>query len=303
VLQPGRDAATIEGLGLEHSRADILDPADLPAAFSGCDAVVHTAALTNVWPSRSEALTRVNVEGTSNVVDACLQLSVDRMVYVATANSFGFGSKDDPGDESRPFSAGRYRLGYIDTKYRALRLVLDAVENRGLPAVCVAPTFMIGPYDSKPGSGALILAVCRGQVPGCAPGGRNYIYVRDAVVGIVNALRSGAVGETYLLGNQNLSYRELFGKVAAVVGGKAPSVVYPAALVKLIGFFGSLAGKLSGRTPGLSYAMARIACDGHYYRADKAVRELALPQTPVEEAIRAAYEWFLDNGYLEESGG
>jgi dihydroflavonol-4-reductase len=303
LLHPSRNGETIAGLDIQVWKADLLQPEALAQGFDGCDAVIHTAAMTDVWPSQSEKLVSVNVRGTANVIDAALQAKAKKLIYVGTANSFGYGTKESPGDEGRPFNAGRYGLGYIDTKYLAYRLVLDAVREKGLPAVCVNPTFMIGPFDSKPGSGALILAVCRGQAPGCAPGGRNYISVEDVAAGIISALRKAPIGEAYILGHENLSYRELFAKIAKVVGRKTPSFVFPRFAVLAVGALGSVMGAVTHRAPPLSLPMARISCDGHYYRAAKAVEELGLPQTPIETAISAAYTWFRENGYLMEQGG
>ena len=137
--------------------------------------------------------------------------------------------------------------------------------------------------------------------PGCAAGGRNYIHVRDAAVGIVNAYEKGRVGECYILGNRNLSYRELFDMIADETGGKTPKFNYPRPLVKIYGLFGSVFGRITKKKNVVSFTLAKIACDEHYYTAEKAVKELGLPQTPIETAIRDAFLWFEQNGYLDRS--
>lgn len=162
----------------------------------------------------------------------------------------------------------------------------------------VNPTFMIGPYDSKPGFGAIIIAICKERMPGCAVGGRNYIYVNDVAFGIANALEKSRIGETYIMGNQNLSYREIFDKIAHVVGVTSPKYKFPPFLIKALGLVSSIFSKITGKPPLFTPAVARIACDEHYYTAEKAIDELNLPQTSIEEAIREAYIWFKDNGYL-----
>ena len=220
------------------------------------------------------------------------------MVYVGSANSFGFGPITQPGDESKPYQSAQYGLGYMDTKYAAHCLVLDSVRKERLPAAIIAPTFMFGPFDSKPGSVRVILAVAKGQVPGFSAGGRCYIHVKDVACGASNALIDGAVGESYILGNENLTYKEIFEKIAAVAGVRAPRISFPSSISKTVGFFGSVYGNLLKAEPKISLQMAKIASHEHYYSSAKAVRELSLPQTPIKTAIEDALRWFCDNGYM-----
>lgn len=296
--EPNRETKTIDGFPFEVARGDIRNRCDLERAVDGCDYLIHAAASTSIWPSRSKHLEQINIDGTRNVIDAALTSGVSRLIHVGTANSFGHGTKDDPGTEDRPFRGDRYGLGYIETKREAQRMVSEAITERGLPAVVVAPTFMIGPYDTKPGSGQLVIAIVEGSVPGYARGGRNYVYVKDVACGAVAAIERGRIGEAYILGNENLTYCEFFHRVAAVAGVSPPRFGFPAPIVKATGFFGSLIGKVSGRTPRVTFPMAKISVDTHFYSAEKAVRELGMPQTPIEVAIREALAWFGANGYL-----
>ncbi|MBN1686054.1 MAG: NAD-dependent epimerase/dehydratase family protein [Spirochaetales bacterium] len=302
LTEPGRDPATLRDLPVECIGGDIRETAAVVKAAEGCDYLIHTAASTNIWPARSKLLYEINVEGTLSVIRAALAVSVKRLVHIGSANTFGFGTKEAPGDESKPYACSIYGLGYMDTKYEAHQRVLEAVSRNGLPAVIVAPTFMLGPYDTKPGSGRMILAIARGEVPGYTSGGRCFLYVKDAAAGAVNALVKGSAGESYILGNENLTYHEFFDLVARVVGVKPPRRRIPAALSRAVGFLGSAAGILTRSEPKISLPMARISTEYHFYSAAKAVRELGLPQTPVEQAVRAAYDWFCENGYLEVTG-
>jgi len=297
-LEPGRRAGTLEGLAVERAPGDILRPDDLSRAAQDCRYLVHAAASTGVWPTRSALQDRLNIQGTANAIEAALQAGVRRFVHVGTANSFEPGSKDQPGVEGPPSGNARYGLGYIESKRQAHRLVLEAARSRALPAVIVAPCFMFGAYDAKPGPGQLILSMAARKLPGAPPGGRNYVHVRDVAAGIASALREGRVGESYIAGHRNLCYAELLAVIAEVLGVPAPRRRLPRALVLLAGLGGSAFGTLTGRAPALSYPMARISCDGHYYSPAKAVRELGLPQTPLHQAIEEALQWFRANGYL-----
>jgi dihydroflavonol-4-reductase len=298
-VQPGRQQKTLEGLSIDKFPGNLLNPEEVSNAAVGCEAIIHCAASTAVWPIRSEMINKVNIEGTRNIIQAVHKNRVARLIYVGTANSFGFGSKEKPGVEGNPYKSAMYGLDYMDSKYKAMLVVLEEVKTNSLPAVIVNPTFMFGPYDSTPSSGAMIVALFKGKVPGYTKGGRNYLCAKDAATAIANALTKGRIGECYILGNENLSYREIFTKIAATIGVKPPSLFIPAGFAKLYGRLGSLIGNFTKRAPAISYPLARISSDEHYYSSEKARKELELPQTPVETGIRESFEWLKENGYLK----
>ncbi|MEM8906467.1 MAG: NAD-dependent epimerase/dehydratase family protein [Bacteroidota bacterium] len=294
---PDSPYRSLDGLAIEKAAGNLLQASDLAQACQGCDAVIHAAANTNIWPDRSEMVRKVNIDGTQNLIAVALAQNIQRLVYIGTANSFGFGSKTAPGDETRPYQSAKYGLDYMDSKYEAQQRLLRACREQGLPALTINPTFMLGPYDSKPGAGAMILAIYQQKVPGYAVGGRNYIYVKDVAVAVCNALQQGRIGESYIAGNANLNYQEAFSLIAETVGVKAPRIFIPPAISKAYGFLGSQWGRLTGKAPTVSYAMASISCDAHYFSAQKAVEELGLPQTDIKIAIRESFDWLKANGY------
>jgi len=299
LLLEGTASPTLEGLPLTSYYGDIMKPETLDAPFACNDIVIHCAAATNVFPARNEFVNKVNIEGSRNIVNACLKHSIKRLVYVGTANSFSFGaSKDKPGVEDTPYASLHYGLDYMDSKRYAQDLVLEAVNNDGLPAVIVNPTFMIGPYDSKPSSGKMILALHKGKVPGYTKGGKNYVAVKDAAVAIANAIDKGRTGECYILGNENLTYKEAFEKLANAIGAKPPKLKMANFVVKLYGTVSSLLAKIFNFNPAVTRELAIISCDHHYYSAEKARKELDLPQTPIETAAKECFEWFKENNYI-----
>lgn len=298
-VQPGRQQKTLEGLTIEKFAGNLLNPDEVIKAAEGCEAIIHCAASTAVWPIRSEIINKVNIDGTKNIIEAVYKNNIQRLIYVGTANSFGFGSKSQPGVEGNPYKSATYGLDYMDSKYKAMQVVLEEVKTNKLPAVIVNPTFMFGPYDSTPSSGAMIVALYKGKVPGYTKGGRNYLCAKDAAVAIANALTKGSVGECYILGNENLSYREIFTKISNTIGVKPPSLAIPSLFAKLYGRIGSIVGNVTGKAPAISYPLARISADEHYYNSAKARTELGLPQTPVEAGIRESFEWLKENGYLK----
>ena len=283
---------------ISYRWADLITPGALDGAAEGCVAIIHAAALARVNPARDPALWAANVGGTEAVLREARRAGVGRLVYVGTANVFGFGTRENPGDETRPYAGQRYGLDYMDSKRTATNLVLAAVAREQLPAVLVHPTFMLGPDDAKPTSNALLLELYRRRLPGYPPGGKNYVHVRDVATATVNALRMGRVGESYILGHENLSYREAFARLARVLGVAAPRWPIPAGLARLYGGLCDVKARLTGRPAQLNAAMVAVANDSHYFTAQKARAELALPQTSIDQAAAEALAWFQANNYV-----
>jgi len=299
-IQKGSAVKTLEKLGIEKVYGDILNASDIEQASRKCDYIIHAAANTSIWPPRSEISWEVNHEGILNVISATLKNKVKRLVYIGTANSFGNGTLDKPGDENSPFTAGKYGLDYIDSKFEAQKAILKYVMEEGLNAIILNPTFMLGPYDTKPSSGQLLIALYNQTVPGYTASGRNFIYVKDVAVAVCNALTMGKSGECYIMAHENMTYKAFNQLVATELSVKPPKLPIPKTLILLYGLFSQAFSYLTGQPPKISYAVARISIDTNYYTAAKAVRALKLPQTPIKIAINEAFDWFKKNGYLNK---
>jgi dihydroflavonol-4-reductase len=299
-IHPSSTSTTLDVLSISLKKGDLLDPQSVESAMQGCDYIIHTAANTNIWPFRSEIIRKVNVDGTRNVIAAAKKLGVKKMVHIGTANTFGFGTLENPGDETRPYNGSKYGLDYMDSKYQIHHEIIKEVSENQFPCVVVNPTFMLGKYDTKPSSGAMVKGLAEGKVPGYTMGGRNYIYVKDAAIGVVNALEKGKVGESYILGNKNMSYKEAFGLIAKVIDGKRPKFGLPYFISYVYAVIGSAIAKLQGKAPTITVPMIKIAYDTHYFTAQKAVNEIDLPQTPIEIAIQESYEWLSSNNMINK---
>lgn len=298
-LQPDRSTGTLEGLPVEPFTGDILDAGRLRDGLTGCDAVIHTVASTDVWPARSALVRRLNYDAVVGLAAAVRACGLTRFVHIGTANSFGPGSIDAPGTEDSPYTDGRFGLDYQDSKFAAQEWLLEQHRESGLPVVVINPSFMFGAYDSKPGSGQMILAICRGRTPGYPRGGKSYAHARDVAVAAVHALTRGTPGRCYLAGGENLSYRDAFSVIAEVAGVTPPRLPLPSVLTIAAGCAGSLIAAVTRRRPTLSLPMARLAITECYYSSARAISELGMPQTPMRQAVADAIAWFREHGYLE----
>lgn len=299
LVQSGRKAVFLEELPIEIVYGDILNIEEVDNAVRDCDIVIHAAALTDTWPPHGKIYYDVNVDGTKNIISAVKRFNVKRLLHIGTANSFGPGSIDNPGVEENQYDGDKYRLDYMSSKYEAHKVLLTEILENDLKAIILNPTFMIGPYDSKPSSGAMILAVNNGKVPGYPPGGRNFVYVGDVATAIVNAIKLGRIGEAYILGHENLNYNEIFSKMAGVLGVKAPGMKMPGWVTLAYGRIMSAISSIFGINPGVSFPLALISTEDHFYTSKKAILELKMPQTPIVEAIEKSVIWFKENGYIK----
>ncbi len=297
-VKEGDDPKTIKDLPITIRYGNLLEPESISTAMEGCEVAIHTAASTAIWPYRSEIQHKINVGGTKNMVAAAKKHHIKRFIHIGTANTFGFGPKENPGKETLPYASGKYGMDYMDTKLEAQNYLLDEAKNNDFPVVILNPTFMLGPYPARIGSAKMVLSILQGKVSGFTKGGRNYIAVKDVCVAIANAITQGRTGECYILGNQNMNYKEIFSLIAEVVGVKAPKFAVPDFVVKTVGYLSTVAANTFHFEPMVSYAMAQMAVDEHYFTAAKAVEELGLPQTPMNVAIKESADWLKENGYV-----
>jgi dihydroflavonol-4-reductase len=297
LVRKGSNKATIAELPIEYVEGDINDLPAMYEAARGCDAIIHAAVLAQVNPARSLNIWKVNCDGTENILKAAVAINAQRLVYVGTANVCGFGTKQQPGNETFPFAGAKYGSDYMNSKFTATQLVKRYIREQNLPAIITNPTFMFGAMDTKPTSNALLLELYKGKLIGYPQGGKNYVYVGDVAVAIVNALKQGSIGESYILGNENLSYQEVFKLITDIINVQNPRMAIPPTIAKIYGYLSDILAKI-GVSTLVNSSMIAIANDGHYFTAEKAIRELSMPQTPISVGISEAFDWFRQHNYV-----
>ena len=294
IIESEKEIWGIDSLPIERYVCDLRKAVQVKGSASGMDIIIHAAADTSVWPCRSKNVGDVNIRGTQLMIAEALASDVKKFIYVSSASAFGAGTKQNPGTENTFYDRYKYRIDYFESKYLAQEAVLNAVRKRDLPAVIVNPTFMIGPYDFKLNAARLIMSIMKKKIPGYSPGGRNFVYAQDVAVAIRNAIMNGEIGECYILGNENLSYREFFKMVAEVTGSEVPTIHIPKPLVLIVSFIQSQWATFSGKPPLLGYNLAKGSCYNSFYCSEKAWNNLNLPQTPITEAISSSVDWLRD---------
>ena len=297
LVRPTSDRRAIEGLPLEVCEGDLLDPASLARGVKGVRHVYHVAADYRLWAREQREFYRTNVDGTRAVFSACARAGTERVVYTSTVGALGLPKDGRPGTETTPVTLADMIGPYKRSKFLAEQIAVEWA-SRGLPTVIVNPSAPVGPWDAKPTpTGQLVVDFLCGRMFATLDTGLNLVHVRDVARGHLLAAERGRVGEKYILGNQDLSLAEIFGMLARLTGRPAPRLRLPYALAWCGALGMEAAARLSGRPPRASLTAVRMARKRMYFSPAKAVRELGLPQTSVETALREAVEWFTVRGY------
>jgi dihydroflavonol-4-reductase len=294
-----RDRRGFEGLEVEQVRAELLDPASLGEALSGSTVVYHLAAHISISRRDSGHGTRVNVEGTRNVIAASRAAGVGRFVHFSTIHAFSSEPRNEAIDESRPLALGGRASAYDRSKAEAERLVLQAVEQ-GLDAVIINPTAVLGPYDFKPSyMGRTLLALYHGGMKVLVNGGFDWVDVRDVVEGALAAEELGKRGERFLLSGSWLSIRDLARLVDRVTGRRTLRMVAPLWAARLGVPLVGLSARLKGTEPLYTGESLNALRNHRLVSHEKAARVLGYRPRPLNETIADTFRWFEEHGYLD----
>lgn len=270
-------------------KADINELPELQNAVHGCEVVIHAAAIANTHLPSYKPYHKTNVLGTKNVVTACINQQVRRLVFVSTANTIGYGILTHPGYEALSAAAPFTENHYVKSKLKAEKLVLKAVREKNLDAVIVNPTFMIGAYGSTSGS-TRIISMAGKKTVFCPPGGKNFVNAEDVSQGIIKAVENGVAGEKYLLCGENLSYQRFFKLMKKMTGKPKNLIAIPAWILFLAGTLGNILILLNIKTD-LSLNNMKILCVKNYYSSRKAKNQLGANFREVKYGIIAARKW------------
>jgi len=248
---------------------------------------VHLAALVSFRPEDRAAMFAVNAAATERLAALARAAGVRRLLHMSTISAVGYSDSPRQLDERAPFNFGPLRIGYCDSKRTAETAVLAEVA-RGLDAVIVNPPSMYGAGDRRKGEGSLLTALLRGRIGLSPPGGLCVADVADVCAGCLLALAHGRRGERYILGGENLTGRELFARIARIVGGTAPRRCPPRWLVRAAARALRLVERVRGSRPPLTGEVLTLSARYLWYSSQKASDELGYRPGPVDAGIRAA---------------
>lgn len=268
--------------------------------MAGCEVLFHVAASYAFWTPDPAAVYETNVGGTENILSAAGNAGIKKIVYTSTESTIGIAGHV-LGTEEAQSSLASLAGHYKKSKLLAERLV-QKMSLQGLPVTLVNPTMPMGPWDIKPTpTGQLVVDFLNGRMPAYVNTGLNVVDVGDVAKGHILALEKGRVGERYILGNRNLTLRDILGILEQITGIRAPNTRIPLWLALGAGVVDEFVeGKLLHRHPRIPISAVKTARKFRHFDCSKAIRELGLPQTPIEESLEAAVSWFRQHGYVRQ---
>jgi len=285
--------------GVELIEGNILNPTSLEKLCAGVDIIFHLAAIVTIDNRIREKVFKVNVEGTQNIIDACIKFDVKRLIHFSSIHTLNHQPFDQTLDESRPM-LNTAKLVYEQSKIEGTKLVLNAIKN-GLDALIILPTAILGPYDFKPSLfGQALINIYHNSIPMLTKGGYDLVDVRDVVEGSINAALKGKKGSKYILSGQNMELKDLSALIGNVTGQKTPYFIAPTWLAKTGVPFLKLFAAIQNKPPLYTRDMLDILMNSNKNIShEKASNELNYNPRPIEDTIKDTYDWFKQNGMIE----
>ena len=271
---------------------NLLDPHGVAAFAEGLDVFIHLAARISIDGDPTGIVSRTNIEGTRNVVDACLKAGVKRLIHFSSIHAFDPFPLEGVLDENRPLRPVD-ATPYDQSKIESERIAFAAIP-KGLEVIVLAPTSVYGINDYGPSLlGQAIRDIYKGQIPALIPGGYDFVFVEDVVAGTIAAIEKGRTGEKYLLAGTYHSIRELSATIGKVSGRSTRQFTLPFSLLRVLIPVFKLQSKLTGKRPLFTKeALKALLESPKQISSQKAANELNYQITPFETGIRRTVEWF-----------
>jgi dihydroflavonol-4-reductase len=304
VLVLDRPGAATSHLPLERIdvvSADICDRANLEKYMRGCREVYHLAAIPHLWARPRGSFRRVNFQGTVNVLESALAAGVPRILHTSTESILTRACQTTPIAEDQHVSVRDIVGPYCRSKFLAERFAQKLAAS-GAPIVIVNPTLPVGPGDfGRSPPTQMIFDFCLGNRKEYVDAELNLIDVRDVAQGMIRAMERGRCGRRYILGNENLSVREVFRILARLTGLPEPDrrIPYPVALAAA---YASewLADVMTHRAPAATVTGVKLTRRRMHFDPRRSMADLALEPRSVSETIAETVSWFRSVGWLKD---
>ena len=289
---------SLDGLDVERVQADVRDLPSLERALAGAEVVYHTAAYISLSMDDWPLVEAVNVAGTRHVVAACLACGVRRLVHFSSIHALRQEPFELPVDELSPLVGARGGAPYDRSKAAGELEVRRGVE-RGLDAVILNPTAMIGPHDYRPSyTGGVLRAIGWGRVPVLVDSGFDWVDVRDVAEAAIRAEQGAPSGARYLLSGHWATLRGLAHLVQEITGVRPPRLYVPWRLARLAAAVCDAVARRTGR----KLVLTRVAVDAlrsnRRISHERATLELGYRPRPLRATVGDLFQWFEQAGMM-----
>jgi nucleoside-diphosphate-sugar epimerase len=281
---------------IEWVEGDVLDIFSLDDAMTDVVQVYHNAALVSFVPSDREEMYRINVEGTANVVNACLKQGVKKICHLSSIAALGRAKQDGITDESTDWVTSKQNSHYAISKYNGEREVWRGTAE-GLDAVIILPSIIIGLADINNGSMQLFKTIRQG-IPFYTPGSNGYIDVRDLARAQLLLMDSNVVNEKFVLSAEDLGYKEVLGWIAEGLHKRKPGIKVNNAMALVARYFFIAKSLFTGKPPIITKETARTAMRRYNYSSKKFTDVSGMSFTPIKETIREVCAIYVKNDFF-----
>lgn len=282
----------------EIAEGDMRDAGSMTRAAAGARYLFHVAADYRLWARDPDEIVRNNRDGARATMQAALAAGVERVVYtssVATLKPLDGRPAGESSRHSEDSAIGAYKRSKVVSE----RVVEHMIRHDGLPAVIVNPSTPIGPRDVKPTpTGRIIVEAAAGRMPAFVDTGLNLVHVDDVADGHLLALERGRIGESYVLGGEDVTLKDMLGAIAAIAGRRAPRVQLPRQPLYPLAYAAEAVASVTGREPFLTVDALRMAAYHMFFSSEKAKAELGYAARPYREGLADAVAWFRQAGYV-----
>lgn len=238
-------------------KGDILDVASLAEAMQDVSQVYHCAAIVSFSPKQASTMLHANVEGTANVVNACIQYQIKKLVYVSSVAALGRIRQGLPVDENMNWTPETSNSIYGKSKFLAEMEVWRGM-GEGLNVAIVNPVIILGAGDWNKGSSEIFKSAYN-EFPWYTTGVSGFVDVIDVVDAMQILMQSNIQGQRYILSGANLPYQEIFTKIAIAFNKRPPSRKVTPLLAAIVWRLEAIKGFFTGKTPLLTKETAATA--------------------------------------------
>jgi dihydroflavonol-4-reductase len=290
------DTRAINGLNVEIAQGDIREPESLGRALEDVDTVYHLAASISLTATKQ--IRAVNVDGTKNVVEACIHNKIQRLVHFSSIHAMAHQPTGKAIDESCLLDESADCPDYNRSKADSEKEVRRGIA-RGLNAVIIRPTAILGPFDYQPSFfGEVLLSVARGKLPALVAGGFDWVDVRDVVDGAIRAAQIAPPGSDYMLSGHWATIRELTAMVHEATDCGIPRLDCPLWLAGIGAQFATAFDRMRKRRPLFTSFSIKTLQTVDRVSHDKATRELGYHPRPLQRSVEDTLKWFRESGWL-----
>ena len=295
LILPGETTHHLPETGVEIVEGDVLNQDSLKKAMNDVKTVYHLAGVISTVSGNEAIMERVNVEGTRNVVASALESGVERLIHTSSVHALKRAPEGEIMDENTPLDPNNPAGAYDQSKAKGTMEVYNGIE-KGLNAVIVCPTGIIGPYASANSEmGKVIKSFARKKLHFIVDGSFDFVDVRDVADGLILAAEKGKTGEKYILGGENIEIKDILQMIQKETNVKAPYITLPSNIALFSARIGELICRFIKSAPSFTPYSLHTLFDNSNYSSNKAKKELGYRPRALRESISDTIKWHLNS--------